>query len=50
MSSLLGQVQTKLKEGGMEDSDLIGDSSLGYSKHGHLQLRGNNRSSIDDPV
>ncbi|KAL5081486.1 hypothetical protein RYX36_009907 [Vicia faba] len=37
----------------MKDSDLTGDSSLARafeSKHGHLQLRGNSRSSIEEPV
>ena len=37
---------------GMKDSDLTGDSSLARafeSKHGNLQLRGSNRSSIDEP-
>lgn len=36
----------------MKDSDLTGDSSLARafeSKHGHLQLRGNSRSSIEEP-
>ncbi|CAK7328610.1 unnamed protein product [Dovyalis caffra] len=40
--SLLGRVQTGLKGGGIQDSDLTGDSSLARaleSKHGHLQLR-----------
>ncbi|KAL5798361.1 hypothetical protein ACOSQ2_003181 [Xanthoceras sorbifolium] len=35
-----------------EDSDLTGDSSLARafeSKHGHLQLRGSSRSSIEEP-
>ncbi|KAI5444508.1 hypothetical protein KIW84_012948 [Lathyrus oleraceus] len=36
----------------MKDSDLTGDSSLARafeSKHGHLQLRGNKGSSIEEP-
>jgi hypothetical protein len=36
----------------MKDSDLTGDSSLARafeSKHGHLLLRGNSRSSIEEP-
>lgn len=39
---LLGRVQTGLKGGGIQYSDLTGDSSLARaleSKHGHLQLR-----------
>ncbi|KAK7298869.1 hypothetical protein VNO77_46305 [Canavalia gladiata] len=51
-SSLLGRVQTGLKGGGMKYSDLTGDSSLARafeSKHGHLQVRGNSRSSIEEP-
>ena len=50
--SLLGRVQTGLKGGGIKDSDLPGDSSLARafeSKHGHLQLRGSSRSSIEEP-
>lgn len=40
------------KGGGIPYSDLPGDSSLarGFeSKHGHLQLRGSSRSSIEEP-
>jgi hypothetical protein len=36
----------------MKYSDLTGDSSLARafeSKHGHPQLRGNSRSSIEEP-
>ena len=50
--SLLGRVQTGLKGGGISDSDLPGDSSLARafeSKHGHPQLRGSSRSSIEEP-
>jgi hypothetical protein len=50
--SLLGRVQTGLKGGGIQYSDLTGDSSLARafeSKHGHLQLRGSSRSSIEEP-
>lgn len=50
--SLLGRVQTGLKGGGIQYSDLPGDSSLARafeSKHGHLQLRGSSRSSIEEP-
>ena len=40
-----------MKGGGIPYSDLTGDSSLARafeSKHGHLQLRGSSRSSIDE--
>lgn len=43
---------SNLKGGGMKYSDLTGDSSLARafeSKHGHPQLRGNSRSSIEEP-
>ncbi|GER38957.1 homeobox-leucine zipper protein PROTODERMALFACTOR 2, partial [Striga asiatica] len=41
-----------VKGGGIQYSDLTGDSSLARafeSKHGHPQLRGSSRSSIDEP-
>lgn len=50
--SLLGRVHTGLKGGGIENSDLPGDSSLARafeSKHGHLQLIRSSKSSIEEP-
>ena len=50
--SLLGRVQAGLKDGGIQYSDLPGDSSMARafeSKPGYVQLRGSGRSSIKEP-